>query len=75
MKTTSKPKPKPAPAKPIPKDDTLTFVRVGPGTGYPLPGTAEKLAAFYAKHPESRRTLRKGEKSPLDLVKEARDRR
>ena len=66
---------KPARAKPIPSDDTLTFVPVGTGTGYPLPGTAEKLAAFYAKHPESRRTLRPGEKSPAELVQEARDER
>lgn len=73
MKTTSKPKP--VSAKPIVKDDTLTFVPVGTGTGYPLPGTAEKLAAFYAKYPQSRRRPRKGQKGTLELVKEARDRR
>lgn len=70
MKTTAQPEPR---AKPI--DEALTFVPVGTQTGRPLPDAAEKLAAFHARHPGSRRTLRKGEPSPLDLVKEARDRR
>lgn len=70
MKTNVKPEPR---TKPI--GEALTFFPIGAQTGRPLPDAAEKLAAFHARYPGSRRTLRKGEPSPLDLVKEARDRR
>jgi len=63
----SRPKPKPV--------EGLTFVKVGTSTGIPVADLQARLADFHAKYPESRRTLRKGQKSTVALVKEARDRR
>jgi len=41
--------------------------------GLPPAEAREKLTAFYAKHP--RRHLRKGQKSTVELVREARESR
>ncbi|WP_157268562.1 hypothetical protein [Azohydromonas aeria] len=56
--------------QPIPR-----FVKVGQSDGHPVPDLQQRLEAFYAKYPESRRTLRKGQPGSVELVKEARDRR
>lgn len=60
---------KPLKLKPV---DGLTFIDSGVG-GAPHPDAMKKLQAFWDKYP--RRTLRKGEKGVVELVREARDSR
>lgn len=68
--TPAKPtRPKALKLKPV---DGLTFIDSGVG-GAPHPDAMKKLHAFWEKHPH--RTLRKGEKGVVELVREARESR
>lgn len=68
----SKPKTPPPPAV---GEDVPRFVKIGAANGHPVPDLMDRLAAFYAKYPESRQSPGKGEKSIVAKVTAARDRR
>jgi len=69
-------------AKPAPRSAAVRAPEVG--LFVEVPNTAPRLspeelkarlAAFYAKYPESRKTVRRGQKTTVELVREARDAR
>lgn len=73
----SKPKAKARP-KPLQLNDVAGFAFVEVPDETPRLSADEvkaKLAAFYAKYPESRRHLRKGQKSLVEQIREDRDSR
>lgn len=67
MKTVTKPH-----TVPVPPESGMAFADDG-RTGLPPEEARQKLTAFYAKHPLRR--LRKGQKTTVELVREARESR
>jgi hypothetical protein len=67
MKTVTKPR-----TVPTPPESGMAFADDG-RAGLPPEEARQKLAAFHAKHPLRR--LRKGHKSTVELVREARESR
>jgi len=74
--TKSKAKPAPRSAAVRAPAEVGLFVEVPSGAPRLSPEELKaRLAAFYAKYPESRKTIRQGQKTTVELVREAREAR
>jgi hypothetical protein len=54
-------------------DSALSFYPVGSNDGVPAADALERLKAFHARHPQTRRAPRKGQKSAVELVQAGRE--